>query len=148
MSSYELIFVDERPKRNFVTGQFLKGHIPHNKGKKWSEWASKRTQKKMAKGWKNLDKFRPIHRPDNAGRCRKPIIAILPSGKFIYFKDSNIASEWCKGERGNVNRCCRSNSSMRVNLKTGKINTDHKYLGIKWYFESDVEIWKMKVENK
>ena len=24
--------------RNAVTGRFLKGNTPHNKGKKWSEW--------------------------------------------------------------------------------------------------------------
>ena len=28
----------ERVYKNPVNGQFLKGHIPHNKGKKWDEW--------------------------------------------------------------------------------------------------------------
>ena len=35
---------------NTVTGQFLKGHVPHNKGKKWSEWMDGRKAKKPGIG--------------------------------------------------------------------------------------------------
>lgn len=34
-------------KVNKKTGCFLKGHVPHNKGKKWSEWMDGRKQKKV-----------------------------------------------------------------------------------------------------
>ena len=34
----ELYIPIERPTRNLITGKFLKGHIPHNKGKKISDY--------------------------------------------------------------------------------------------------------------
>lgn len=37
----------ERPQYNPTNGQFLKGHIPHNKGKKWSEWMDGRKRAKV-----------------------------------------------------------------------------------------------------
>ena len=43
---------------NKQTGRFLKGHVPVNKGKPWSKWMPKRSQKRCAKGWKNLDLHR------------------------------------------------------------------------------------------
>lgn len=33
----ELYIPIERPERNLVNGRFLKGHTPHNKGKKWAD---------------------------------------------------------------------------------------------------------------
>ena len=41
---------------NKQNGRFLKGHVPANKGKKWSDYMGKRAMKRAAKGWKNLDK--------------------------------------------------------------------------------------------
>lgn len=145
MSSYELTLAPVRPQRNAVTGRFMKGHIPANKGRKWNEWASKRSQKKMQKGWVNLITHRPKKRADTAGRCRKPIIAVREDGRFMFFKDSFVAGQWCGGRRENVNRCCRDNQQRKVNLKTGKINTDHQYMGIRWYFESDTANWQTKI---
>ena len=147
MSQTELQFGPMPSFRNLATGRFMKGHIPANKGRKWSEWASKRSQRKMSKGWANLEKYRPSSRPDNAGRCRKPIIAVSDSGKWLYFEDSVAAASWSGGLRENIDRCCRFNASLRVNKKTGKINTDHKYKGVKWYFESDIAIWRFKIQN-
>lgn len=54
MSSYELTLSPERPTRNAVTGRFMKGFVPANKGKKWDDFASKKAQRRMKKGWKNL----------------------------------------------------------------------------------------------
>lgn len=76
MANYELYLPPERKSYNAKTGHFLKGHTPWNKGKKWSDYLSKRVQRRMAKGWKNLDKYRPTFRPDTAGRCRKQVIAM------------------------------------------------------------------------
>lgn len=36
--------------RNAVNGRFLKGIIPHNKGKKWSDYIDGRKKRKMLKG--------------------------------------------------------------------------------------------------
>ena len=66
MDNWELYLQPERKPYNPVNGQFLKGHTPHNKGKQWKEWAGRRAQKRMMKGWKNLDTYRPTTRPDNA----------------------------------------------------------------------------------
>ena len=45
--SWELYIEKEVPKRNAVNGRFLKGHVPHNKGKKWIEWMDMRKAKKI-----------------------------------------------------------------------------------------------------
>ena len=66
---------------NKKTGRFLKGHVPANKGKKWSDYMGKRAQKRAAKGWKNLDLHRNKNgRPDTAGRCRKQVVAVMDDG--------------------------------------------------------------------
>lgn len=109
--SMELLIEQPRPTRNKVTGRFLKGHVPHNKGKKWSEYMGKRAQKKSAKGWANLDR----HRNKN-------------------------------GSRENVGRCCRYNTARHVDKRSGNINTDHRYKGVRWYFEGD-PIWVSKISK-
>lgn len=129
---------------NARTGRFLKGHEPKNKGKRWDEWMSKKAQRNSAKGWKNLDKHRPTTRPDNAGRCRKEVVAVHNNGKFHIFPHIGIAGEWIGGSRENVGRCCRSNAERHINRKTGKINTNHQYKGVRFYFASD-PIWVEKI---
>lgn len=84
----ELYLPPVLPDYNVKNGRFKKGHVPYNKGKKWSEYMTKRAQKRCAKGWKNLDKFRPATRSDVAGRSRRPIIAVTDDGKWIYLSDA------------------------------------------------------------
>lgn len=146
MERYELYLPPERKPYNPMNGRFLKGHTPHNKGKKWNEWAGKRAQKRMAKGWKNLDKYRPTTRPDTAGRCRKMIIAVRDDGSWCCLPYIGAAGVWVGGNRENVRRCCQFNQRRHVNRKTGKINTDHRYMGIRFYFESD-PIWMEKIKQ-
>lgn len=124
-------------KINVVNGRFMKGHIPANKGRKWNEYMSKRAQKRCARGWKNLEKYRPQHRPDTAGRCKKQVVAIMDDGTFRVFPFLGAAAIFVGGLRENVGRCCRENASHHKNKKTGRINTEHRYMGIKWYYESD-----------
>lgn len=149
----ELTFSPVYTGINKKNGQFLKGHIPFNKGKKWDECFGKRAQKRMAKGWKNLDKFRPKQRPDTAGRCRKMVVGLLDNGQWMLFKSLVEAAEWLGGIRENIGRCCRMNKSRKVckhDWRTGckkgseLVNTDHRYKGIRWYFESD-NIWIEKI---
>jgi len=137
---------------NKENGRFLKGHVPANKGKKWSEYMGKRAMKRAAKGWKNLDLHRNKNgRADNAGRCRKPVIAVTDDGDFRYFSYLEAAAQWCGGSRENVGRCCRQNHSQRPlndthGRPTAKVNTDHKYMGIRFYFESD-NVWTTKIQR-
>ena len=134
---------------NKQNGQFLKGHTPHNKGKRWSDYMGKRKQRRCAKGWKNLDLHRPTTRPDTAGRCRKQVIAVMDDGRWFHFAYLGDAAKWVGGSRENVGRCCRCNQS-RKRLKkpwghpSDKVNTDHKYMGIRFYYERD-PLWMSKV---
>ena len=56
-----------------------------------------------------------------------------------------------------VGRCCRDNASRKVckhswrpGQKKGSttINTDHRYMGIRFYFEADREIWMPKFKKQ
>ena len=130
---------------NPKNGQFMKGHEPKNKGRKWDEWASKKSQRSMRKGWKNLDKYRNCNgRADTAGRCRKEVVAVRNNGTHHIFSFVGAAAEWIGGNRENVGRCCRENQKRNVNQKTGKVNTDHQYKGVRFYFATD-PIWQEKI---
>ena len=140
---------------NKQNGQFLKGHEPHNKGKKWSEWMSKRGQRKVRKGWQNVLDHRPKSRPDTAGRCRKQVIAVMDDGRWFHFAYLGDAAKWVGGSRENVGRCCRCNQKKKVckhdwrpgqSKGSSRVNTDHKYMGIRFYFESD-NVWTTKIRQ-
>lgn len=146
MAYGELYLPPEVPKRNAVTGRFMKGHVPANKGKKWSDYMGKRAMKRAAKGWKNVCEHRPKHRSDTAGRCRKAVIAVMDDGTWKFFSYIGNAGKWIGGSRENVGRCCRFNQARHVNKKTGAINTDHKYNGVRFYFEDD-NIWTTKISQ-
>lgn len=137
---------------NKQNGQFLKGHVPANKGKHWSDYMGKRAMKRAAKGWKNLDLHRNKNgRPDTAGRCRKQVVAVMDDGSWLLFPYIGPAAEWVGGSRENVGRCCRCNQSKKE-LKapwghpSGKVNTDHRYMGVRFYFEND-NIWTTKIQQ-
>ena len=139
---------------NRQTGRFLKGHVPANKGKRWSDYMGKRAQKRAAKGWKNLELHRPTKRPDTAGRCRKQVVAVTDDGRWLIFSYIGAAAEWCGGSRENIGRCCRLNQARKVcrhdwrpgqTKGASRVNTDHCYLGIRWYFETDNE-WTHKIK--
>ena len=70
---------------------------------------------------------------------------------FAYLGD---AAKWVGGNRENVGRCCRCNEAKKVckhDWRPGqakgasRINTDHKYMGIRFYFESD-NVWTTKIK--
>ena len=160
--SLEPVFSGRNPK----TGRFVKGHHPSNKGKKWDEYMSKRSQRRSARGWKNLDFHR--HRPDTAGRAKKPIIAVMDDGTWVWLPYIGAAALWLKertgkpGSRENIGRCCRENAERKVKTRTwhscghgikgvgrkegSLVNTDHKYRGIRSYFESDC-VWISKIRK-
>ena len=156
MSYGELTLAPTWTGRNNVTGRFLKGHVPANKGKKWSDYMGKRAMKRAAKGWKNLDIHRNKNgRPDTAGRCRKQVIAVMDDGSWLLFPYIGIAAEWVGGNRENVGRCCRCNQAKKVckhDWRPGQskgashVNTDHKYMGIRFYFETD-NVWTTKIKQ-
>ena len=141
---------------NKQTGRFLKGHVPANKGKKWSDYMGKRAMKRAMKGWKNVISHRPKTRPDTAGRCRKQVVAVMDDGSWLVFPYVGAAAKWLgDGNRENIGRCCRCNESKKVckhdwrpNQPKGasRVNTDHRYMGIRWYFETD-NVWTEKIKE-
>lgn len=140
--SYELYLPPEKPTRSRTTGRFLKGHVPHNQGVEgWQKSLPKRTQRRIAKGWENVVKYRPEHRSENAGRSRIKCVAVTKDGKFKIFDHIGEAAEWSNGNRVNIRRCCKCNSAQHVNRKTHKINTDHEYMGYRWYYFDDPQWW-------
>ena len=131
---------------NKQNGRFLKGHEPHNKGKKWSDYMGKRAMKRAMKGWQNVISHRPKMRPDTAGRCRVPVVAVRDDGTWCVLPYVGAAGEWVGGCRENVRRCCQCNRARHVNKKTGAVNTDHRYMGIRFYYESDSQ-WTEKIQR-
>ena len=110
-----------------------------------SESAQKRCMKSLA----SHRKGRP--RPDVSARCRKPIVALFDDGKWTLFPHSIAAAKWAGGNRENIGRCCRMNMAKKVlrdthGRCTGKVNTDYRYKGVRWYFESD-DTWTEKIRN-
>lgn len=133
---------------NRKNGRFLKGHVPANKGKKWDDYMGKRAQKRAMKGWRNLDIHRNKNgRPDTAGRCRRQVVAVMDDGSWLVFPYIGAAAAWLgTGSRENIGRCCRLNRSGAVLRKpAGKVNTDHRYRDIRWYFENDNK-WTTKIK--
>lgn len=145
----ELYLPPVRKPYNPVTGHFLKGHEPHNKGKRWSDYMGKRMQKRCAKGWKNLRTYQPRERPDVKLRQGKQVVAVMDDGKWVVLASVQDAAVWLnniigiKSNRENIGRCCRTNHAQYS--KTEKVfNTDHKYHGIHFYFEKD-SVWMDKI---
>ena len=145
MSYGELTLSPERKQRNAVNGQFLKGHVPHNRGKKWGEYMSRRSQERSSIGWKNV----LVHtgkRSECCGRMKRKVIAVMPNGKWYSFGSIAEAANSTGSIRENISRCCRLNASGRKNMKTGKTNTDHKYDGVRWYYDDDNN-WLVKISK-
>ena len=117
----ELYIPIERPTRNLVNGRFLKGHTPHNKGKKLkfhSRWSKRRCLK-------NLEKGRSMPHKTGGGTNKKAVVAIK-DGKLVGRYDSVISA----GEKLNITASHISD----VCLKKKGHKTERGY---KMYFESD-----------
>lgn len=143
MSSYELTFSPERPNRNLKTGRFMPGARPHNKGKRWDEYMSPRGQETAKIGWENLKcehKRSPL-----SGKTPTPIIAIVRE-RPVFFPTIEAAARWIEGLPQSVHRCAHDNRARTVNRRNGSINTDHRYKGVRFYYESD-EQWTEKISK-
>ena len=119
-------------------GRFAKGHKPFNKDKKWDDYLSPEMQKKVKEiGIKNLH-------PPKGGRKApngKPVISIDSEGRMRRHETITHAAVFFGNMRENIRRCVSLNHSMRPNKKTGKVNTNHRYMGIRFYYEDDVHLW-------
>lgn len=100
-------------------GQFPKGNIPANKGKKWDEWLTKEQQEKILSGMKH------IGRKDIGGWNRKAIAGVK-GDKVVFFESS-------KDAEGKLGICAR-------NIRSVCAKKRHQAGGIKWFFADDVEL--------
>jgi hypothetical protein len=70
----------------------------------------------------------------------------MDDGSWLVFSYIGAAAAWLGGVRENIGRCCRLNrSSVELSKPPGKVNTDHRYKGIRWYFENDNK-WTTKIK--
>lgn len=115
----ELYIPPQRLTRNAVNGRFMKGHVPFNKGKKWSDYMDMRKAKRVKRiGMKNLKRGYVI-----AGWNAKPVVAILDGKIAGIYPSSNEAGRKTEVCSRNIRRCC-----------DGKC---HHAGGFRWFWEDD-----------
>lgn len=114
----ELYIEPKRANKNVLTGRFVKGCVPHNKGKKWSEWMDGRKCKKV------LNNLQRVGNPNLAGWNARKVVG-LKDGKFRIFKSCSDAGRQLGIQQRNINSCCNKKR------KTAG--------GFLWYFEDDNE---------
>lgn len=90
------------PGRNYQTGRFLKGHVPHNAGKPWSEWMDGRKAKRVRRI--AISNLKP--RMDLAGWNKKPVVAVTEDGRHFYCESAAQAGRTLGISARNINSCC------------------------------------------
>lgn len=99
----ELFLPIERPQYNPTNGQFLKGHVPHNKGKKWSDYMDMRKAKRILRiAKKNLKPNMDI-----GGWNKKAVVAVDVEGNVVGWFASAMDAEKKTGIcKRNINSVC------------------------------------------
>lgn len=114
----ELYIEPKRPDRNLLTGRFLKGNKPHNKGKKWDEFLSKESQEKILNALKR-------HRGRGGCFPNSPVVGIASNGTWCRYPSIKKASEATGIGHSNISNVCR---------KRGKTAG-----GYRWFYEESNE---------
>ena len=117
----ELHISPERHNRNLVTGRFLKGCTPHNKGKSMV-YRSKRSQKRSLAG---LAKGRGAWHKTGAGMNKKSVVLIKDGRLYSVFPSIQAAGSALGVSPSLVGRVCR------------KLRNNHTAKGFQCFFESD-----------
>lgn len=131
-------------------GQWLKGHTPHNKGKRLTETHSPEMIAKIMSGLR--------HDPDTARKaqaasvpkCRKPVLRINPkSGEIVRYESLTLAAQ-LNGNKAvtvtHIGRVCRQARVRQIAIRRGKryeyFVCEKHFHGFKWFYESDTERWQ------
>ena len=120
MNDMELYIAKDRPTLNPVTKAFLKGHVPYNKGRKWSQWMSRKSQLRAMKGWQNLK-----GRMDIGGWNARKVIMIREDGRWFVFPSASEAGRKTGIQDTNIRKTCR-----KERRTAG---------GFRWFYEDDNE---------
>jgi hypothetical protein len=136
MGAYELTFNDQ-PTRCPRTGRFRKGHIPANKGKCWSDYMSKRSQRRSSKGWVNLKLH---HATPCGGHNKRAVVCITDDGVFVGRFESGYEAALKSGaQQRNINLCCHYKRKHAGKTVDGR--------RLKWFFETD-DAWLENIIEK
>jgi hypothetical protein len=127
MDCFELYIEPE--KINPKNGQFRKGHIPFNKGKKQSEWMDGRKIRKIKK---YLEIGRKLGNKDLPGNNKIEIVGIK-DGKLTAFKSSIDAERILRAEGIMINH---------RNIRTVCKGIRKKAGGHQWFYSKDIEKYK------
>lgn len=123
----EIFLESIRPQINRQNGQFLKGHEPFNKGKKWSDYMDMRKAKRIIRiAKKNLR-----GRYDIGGWNKKAVVAIKNGEFYGYFESCVNAADRLQVQRRNVSHV--------ANGKRKRCG------GYEFYFESDFDKWNERI---
>jgi len=117
----ELYLPPPRLQYNPRNGQFLKGHITHNKGKKAKEYMSVEAIERMKKP---LEIGRLLGNPNLPGANKIKIVGIK-DGNWCVFASSVDAENKLGIQARNIRKCCKKER------KTAG--------GIQWFYESSNE---------
>lgn len=113
----------KRPQYNLRNGQFLKGHIPHNKGKKWEEYMDMRKARRIIR----IAKMNLRHgNPNIGGWNKRQVVMVTPKGNWVVFESATEAASKMGLERRNISHCCQ-----------GK----RQRCGGRWWFFFDDDRW-------
>lgn len=98
----ELYIPPQRLNRNPINGRFLKGSIPHNKGKKWDDYIPSHKRESMIKGLA----LGRTGNPNIAGCNAKKVVAIKSGRLQGVFQSSNDAKRKTGICARNIRNCC------------------------------------------
>lgn len=124
----ELYIEPIRPTINKKNGQFLKGHEPFNKGKKWEDYLP---EEKIERMRKQILSMCGQGRKDIGGWNKKAVVAIKNGEFYGYFESCIDAAKKLKVQSRNVSHV--------ANGKRKRCG------GYEFYFESDFNKWNERI---
>ena len=101
----------------------MKGHAPHNKGKKWHEYMDMRKAKRIIRIAKQNHKGRA----DIGGHNKRQVIGIKDGVIIGVFESATKAAQRTGLIRRNISHCCQGHRK-----RCGKIM---------WFFEDEIDKW-------
>lgn len=108
--SYDLdCLIPAKPQRK-ANGKFAKGHIPHNKGKKWCEWMDGRKARRVNRNLTHTGN------PTLPGWNKKQVVGISIDGKACVFESSKDVERKLGIESRNVRGCCEGKRNLAGGL--------------------------------